>query len=311
MEGGVHENCGEHKWLGHRLRERFLGQHLARWVEKSYTARVVNGVWGIQERRWIMPRPWLLAELTYAELRAARPEVAVIPFGATEPHNYHLPYATDTIEAETIAWDSCARAYQRGANVVCLPVIPYGTETNQRELPLSMNLQPSTLLAILRDLVGSLESSGVRKCLILNSHGGNEFKGHLRELFGQTSVRIFLCNWYTMCQDEYGKIFTHRDDHAGEAETSIILHARPELVHLERADAGAARPSRFEAVRKGWVTLTRPWHLLTDSSGVGDPRLATAEKGARWLEIICAHLSDFLVELAQSPLDDQFPFARE
>jgi creatinine amidohydrolase len=171
-----------------------------------------------------------------------------------------------------------------------------------------MNLQPSTTLAILRDLVESLERSGIEKCLILNSHGGNAFKGHLRELFGRYRVHLFLCNWYTICRDRYAEVFDKPDDHAGEMETSIVLHARPDLVQLETADEALPQKSRFAAVQKGYVELTRPWPKLTRSSGVGDPRSATPDKGKRWLDIIVPPLADFLVELAQSPLDEDFPF---
>lgn len=255
-----------------------------------------------------MPKPWLLAEQTYHDIKQAAIEVAVLPFGATEPHNLHLPYSTDVIEADSFADASCERAHRRGAKVICLPTIPYGTETNQHTFPLSMNLQPSTLLAILRDLVESLERSGVKKCLILNSHGGNEFKGHLRELFGHTGVHLFLCNWYTMCREQYREIFTHADDHAGEMETSLILSLHPDLVRLENADDGAVRQCRFAAVREGWVQLTRPWHLLTTNSGAGNPKLATADKGRRWFDLVTDRITDFLVELSDAPVDESFPF---
>ena len=255
-----------------------------------------------------MPRPWMLGELTYAELKENRPEVAVLPFGATEPHNLHLPYATDVIEADAIGAAICEAAHRRGAKVVCLPTVPYGSETNQQAFPLAMNLNPSTLLSILGDLVKSLEVSGVHKCVVLNGHGGNEFKGHLRELFGKTRVQLFLCNWDAVGKECYGEVFEHADDHAGEMETSMILHLRPELVHLERADDGAARRSRFEAVREGWVEITRPWHLLTTNTGVGNPHQATADKGRRWLELLKERLSGFLLELSNAELDETFPF---
>lgn len=254
------------------------------------------------------PRPWLLEEMTFEDVRANPPEVVVLPFGATEPHNFHLPYGTDTIEANLFGSEICRKAYEKGARVACLPTVPYGTETNQQAFPLSMNVMPSTLLALLKDLLGSLERSGVHKCLLLNSHGGNEFKGHLRELFGQTKVHLFLCNWFAIFKDRYREVFENPDDHAGEMETSLILHARPELVRLERAADGTPRECQFRAVREGWITLTRPWHLLTESTGVGDPRQATAEKGRRWLEIISDHVAEFLVELAEAKIDDQFPF---
>lgn len=251
---------------------------------------------------------WLLGELSYHDIRQDPPSAAVLPFGATEPHNLHLPYATDVIEAETVGSRICQQANRDGAKAVCLPAIPYGTETNQQAFPFAMNLNPSTLLAILRDLVESLEKSGVYKCLILNGHGGNEFKGHLRELYGKTKVHLFVCNLYAVCDDVYWDIFEHHDDHAGEMETSFMLHVRPDLVDLERADDGQAKESRFEAVREGWVGLTRPWDRLTTNTGVGNPHQATAEKGKKFLDILVDRLARFLVELSKSELDESFPF---
>jgi creatinine amidohydrolase len=254
-----------------------------------------------------MKSPWLLGDLSYADIKGEVPQVAMIPFGATEPHNLHLPYATDTIEADLIAGRLCEQARGQGASIVCLPTIPYGTETNQQGFPLAMNLQPSTVLAILRDLVASLEKSGVQKCVVLNSHGGNAFKGMVRELFGQTRVHLFVINWYTI-REGYSEVFSAKEDHAGEMETSLVMYARPELVDLPRADEGAVRATRFEAVEKGWVEISRAWHLLTTNSGSGDPRQASAEKGKIWLEKLIERLVPFLVELSASPVDDLFPF---
>jgi creatinine amidohydrolase len=166
---------------------------------------------------------------------------------------------------------------------------------------------PSTVLAILRDLVLSLEKTGIRKCVILNSHGGNAFKGMVRELFGQTSVHLFVINWYTI-KEGYSEVFSAKEDHAGEMETSLIMHARPELVDLSQADAGANRRVRFAAVEKGWVEISRAWHLLTTNSGSGDPSQASAEKGRVWMEKLAEKLVPFLVELSASPVDECFPF---
>jgi creatinine amidohydrolase len=110
-------------------------------------------------------------------------------------------------------------------------------------------------------------------------------------------------------------IFAERDDHAGEMETSLALAYFPELVgkHPDGsliADAGAVRPTRFEAVNKGWISITRPWHLLTTNSGAGNPHLATAEKGQRLMAVMVERFAAFLVELSASPLDEQFPFSQ-
>ena len=71
---------------------------------------------------------------------------------------------------------------------------------------------------------------------------------------------------------------------------------------------GATNPTRFEAIEKGWVSISRPWHLLTTNTGAGNPHRATAEKGERLLDAIEERYGRFLVELAESPLDENFPF---
>ena len=85
----------------------------------------------------------------------------------------------------------------------------------------------------------------------------------------------------------------------------------PELVAFDQADAGAVRPSRFEAVNRGWVEMTRPWHLLTTNSGAGDPRAATAAKGEELTALVVERIGRFLCELAASPLDDDVSFLNE
>jgi creatinine amidohydrolase len=258
-------------------------------------------------------RPWVLSECNYAQVKAADCQVAVLPCGATEPHNLHLPYGTDNYEADAIGGAICRAAHEQGAGVMLLPTIPYGTETNQRAYPLSMNLNPSTLGAVIADLVESLAGQGVRKIVLLNSHGGNDLKPLLRELYGKTAARLFLCNWYQVARDVYDQIFDAPEDHAGEMETSLMLAYRPDLVACDAsgnlaADEGSVRPTRFDAVNQGWVSITRPWHLLTTNAGSGNPHAATAEKGRRLMDLLVERLGTFLVELAAAELDEEFPF---
>lgn len=256
-----------------------------------------------------MNRPWHLAETNYGDMRDRPPfEVAVLPFGATEPHNYHLPYGTDTLQVDVLADRACAAAHERGARVLRLPTIPYGTETNQMRFPLAMNVNPTTLAAVVGDLVASLETHGILKCLLLNGHGGNDFKWLLRQMYGNTSVHLFLCNWYKVASDQYPTMFEDPGDHAGEMETSMVLAHAPELVAMEQAGPGRMARTKLEAVNRGWVEITRPWHLLTSDSGAGDPRAATAEKGRKLTEIVVDRLAAFLVEVSTCPLDDAFPY---
>jgi len=234
--------------------------------------------------------------------------------GATEPHNLHLPYGTDTFQAEAISSRVCEAAWNRGAKVVMLPPIPYGTETNQAKCRLSMNVNPSTLGLVIKDLVDSLEGHGVYKLVILNSHGGNEFKPLLRELSGKTKVQIFLCDWFRgITADVQKEIFEDAGDHAGEMETALGLAYFNDFVLKDAdgaivADDGAVKATRFDGINNGWVSITRPWHLLTKNTGSGNPFPATAEKGEQLMKVIVERLSGFIVELAASEIDAQFPF---
>jgi creatinine amidohydrolase len=255
-------------------------------------------------------RPWRLEEKTFRDIQAQdRPaDLAVLPLGATEPHNFHLPYGTDTFQVMAVADLACAAAMERGARIILLPPIPYGTESNLQAFPLAMNLQPSTLGAVITDLVATLERSGVQKLLLLNGHGGNDLKWLQRELFGLTEVHIFVCHWYRVAKDHLARLFVDPGDHAGELETSMALEHFSEHVRMSEADPTPPRTPRFNAIREGWIEITRPWHLLTDHTGVGDPTAATAEKGRELTAVTVARLADFLVDLAKSPVDEQFPF---
>ena len=174
-------------------------------------------------------RPFILQETNYSQVKDCDYSVAVLPMGATEPHNLHLPYGTDSLQSQIIGEHVCGKAWEAGAKVILLPTIPYGTETNQTKCNLSMNVNPSTLGAIIKDIVASLQGHGIHKLVILNSHGGNEFKPLLRELHGTTKVQIFLCDWFrNITKDVQTEIFDDAGDHAGEMETALGLS----LIHI-------------------------------------------------------------------------------
>lgn len=255
-------------------------------------------------------RAWVLAEQNHDSLRAERWEVVMLPFGATEPHNLHMPYGTDNFQVEEIGERACGRAYQAGAKVLLLPTIPYGVNTNHLRVPggLACSVTPTTLIRLVADLVDSMERQGIRKMVLLNGHGGNELKPLMRELHHRTGVHLFLCDWYRLAADCYPAIFQEPGEHADEVETSLGLAYFAELLRPELADAGAARPTRFDAINRGWISITRPWHLATTSTGLGNPAAASADKGRKLMEVLVERLGDFLVELARSEVDERFPY---
>src|SRR5438132_3402024 len=183
-------------------------------------------------------QPWVLAEQNHAFIRSQKWQVAVLPFGATEPHNLHMPYGTDNYQVEAIADRCCEKAYRAGARVLLLPTIPYGVNTNHLQVrgALACSLTPSTLLHILTDLVDSLERQGLRKLVLLNGHGGNELKPLMRQLHHRSRVFLCLCDWFRMAQDRYSSLFESPGEHADEVETSLGLAFFPDLMRMELAD---------------------------------------------------------------------------
>ncbi|MBX2957586.1 MAG: creatininase family protein [Cyclobacteriaceae bacterium] len=249
-------------------------------------------------------RPYILAESNWKYIKDASFEVAVLPWGACEAHNYHLPYATDIIESEHIAAEAGRLAWEQGAKVIVLPAIPFGVNTGQFDVKLNINMNPSTQLAVLRDVLDVLNRQDIHKLIILNSHGGNDFKSMIREL-GLQFPNMFLttCNWFQAIDQK--QFFEHKDDHAGEMETSLLLYLRPDLVlPLAEASDGAAKKFRFTAIREGWAWAERKWTQVTASTGVGDPRKATREKGERYFKVVTEKVAKFFMEVAKTKPGD-------
>jgi creatinine amidohydrolase len=253
----------------------------------------------------VPPRPYVLGEITYRAARDAHYDVAVLPWGATEAHNLHLPYATDTIEAERLATEAARLAWERGAKVIVLPAVPFGVHTAQLDVPFCLNVNPSTQLALLRDLADTLGRAGITKLLILNGHGGNEFRPMIRELLPQIPLFLTTVNWYEVVDPT--PYFAEPGDHAGELETSVMQHLAPEIVRpLSEAGTGAARSFRFTAFREGWAWAPRRWSAISDDTGVGNPAQATAEKGKRYAEAVTRKVAELLVELAGADPADMY-----
>ncbi len=244
------------------------------------------------------PRPWMIAETNWKQVKATGYEVAVLPWGATEAHNWHLPYATDNIQVTAIAEEAGRLAWEAGAKVAVLPTIPFGVQTGQLDIPFCINMNPSTQMAVLEDVIDSLVGVGVPKLVVLNGHGGNDFKQMLRELQGR-HPEIFLSavSWFQVERGE--AIFDVVGDHADERETSLILHLTPEWVlPKEEWGSGTDHGWAIPAMREKWAWAQRAWTQATEDTGSGDPRQATAEKGARYFEVLAGKIGGYFRDLA-------------
>lgn len=245
------------------------------------------------------PRPFVLHEANYRQLLDHRPAVAVLPWGATEAHNYHLPHGTDTIEAVAVAERAAALAHQAGARVVVLPAVPYGNNAQQLDQVATVSLRTTTALAILGDVARSLMAQGIDRLVVVNAHGGNDFKPLARDVRAETGVLVVLANFYQMAPAELRAVFDDPGDHAGEMETSLLLHLCPDWVAMGQAGDGRTVPFAINALRgTPGVWTPRPWSATHPDTGCGDPSRATAEKGRRYLEAVSRELAGVLVGVA-------------
>lgn len=251
-----------------------------------------------------MSRPYILEEANWQQIKSISYDVAILPWGATEAHNFHLPYGTDNIQAKYVAGEAARIAWERNIRCIVLPGIDYGVNTGQLDIPLCMNMNPSTQLMILKDLCTVLVLHKIPKLVILNGHGANQFTAILRELAGLfPQLFISVVNWYQAAPRNV--VFEKTGDHADELETSVMMHLAPGLVQpLEVAGNGATKTFLAEGFRKGWAWAQRPWSLITEDTGSGDPSLATPEKGRKFLEMTTENIARFLGEIAGKSIEE-------
>lgn len=249
-------------------------------------------------------RPVSLRKLNYKQLSQAPPNVVVLPWGATEAHNYHLPFAADVIEAEAFAEESARMAAHEGARVVVLPAIPFGSNAQHLDQVSTIHLTTTTAGSILRDIVHSLNRQNIDRLVIINAHGGNEFKPHIRDLQEQYPVLIILVNILEILPELVSKLFDQPGDHAGELETSLLLHLCPENVDLSSAGPGTRKSFKIEGIGRPGIWTPRPWRRVHPDLGSGNPSKASAESGHRYFDAVINELKSLLINVSKATKGD-------
>lgn len=250
------------------------------------------------------PRHYVLAEANHRQLSESPPKIAILPWGATESHNWHLPYGTDVLEATLVAEGAAKIASERDAKVIVLPTIPFGSDEQQLDQDCTISFTTTTAHAVLSDVVRSLAKQAIDRLVIVNAHGGNQFQPLVRDLQLQYAMLIVVANFYQMVPEVCESIFDEPGDHAGEMETSLLMHFNPELVEMPRAGRGERVPFVIEGINQPGVWTPRPWSHCHPDTGSGDPSAATAEKGEKYFKAVTVALADLFVNLAEAEKGD-------
>lgn len=221
-------------------------------------------------------------------------KVILIPIGHTEQHGYHLPLSTDNLIIAAIGEGTETAVPDLAA---CLPVFPYGVSTHRASFAGTLNCGGRAFedfwLAVIDGLVGR----GFTRFYLISGHGGNcSFLVNVVKYAGERHRRIFCATaWLHTSGHIAGPVVqeTRRSarggmGHAGELETAMILHLRPELTQMEQCvdetDFVSTASYYMDWIEGGELVANPPWDDDTATGAYGAGSVATAENGRRWLE---------------------------
>ncbi len=232
--------------------------------------------------------------------------VLVLPLGSVEQHGRHLPLGTDTILAHAL---STAAADRLAGRVAVLPPPWYGFSAHHMRFPGTVTLRTETMIALVEDAAGSVIQHGFRRLLLLNGHGGNN--GVIDVLASRLGhrhygrARIASLTYFQLARDEIAELRESRPGgmgHACEFETAMMQHVRPDLVDMPSAETTYPDPgSRYLTTDLLGGSAVRTYHDFGDlspSGTLGDPSLASPEKGARFFEAVVGALVRFIDDFA-------------
>ncbi len=219
--------------------------------------------------------------------------VAFLPIGATEQHGYHLPISTDALIAEAIA-NELSKRFEPS---YCVPVLPYSASFEHADFPGCISLRIHTLTAVVTDIVQSLKRSGISHVVIINGHGGNHLlRNIVQELNAEDPRTVWgpfpnRRHWEEAYRAAGIRETISRDMHAGEGETSLIMHLMPKAVKEDkRSDCDVPDRPLLETVGM------KPY---TESGTIGFPTRATAEKGRLLLQSLTDQIASTLEGIEQ------------
>jgi creatinine amidohydrolase len=261
----------------------------------------------------MMPkRDWL--EMTWTDVAAGDTQrwIAVLPVAAVEQHGPHLPLGTDSYIAEAYV-KLVIPLLPADLPATFLPVQKIGQSDEHRAFPGTLSFSAATIIGAYTQIGESLNRCGVRKLVIVTSHGGNAAAVELvaRDLRMRLKMLAVTCAWHRFGYPPgtFDPMEQRHGVHAGDVETSLVLADRPDTVRMERAVAGVPETvkmaqhfkwlSAFRPIGFGWMTQD-----LHPTGAVGDAALARADKGERAL----AHGAKAFVELLQDV--DRFDLKR-
>ena len=250
-------------------------------------------------------------ELTWPEVNEAIAlgKIPIIPTGAVEQHGHHLPLKVDHVCANAVA--TAAASFRPELSLV-LPPVSYGYVHHVMDFPGSINIHFEHFIQFVLDICKSLAYHGFKKMIIVNGHGSN---GPLVELVGrrlvvETDAHCVFCNWWQLLQvnPEFQSkwresVFPGGCAHAGELETSMLLHLDPDCVRTDKTKSEISKTNKrnskyifTDLFGRGAMGEVEWTSQFTDSGVMGEAEKATAQKGKLVFQEASQQLAAFIGE---------------
>ncbi len=250
---------------------------------------------GLGAARLALPHPHHYAPAQPLPADGDRGKVVVIPIGHTEQHGFHLPLSTDNLIIEALGQGTAESAPDL---VTCLPVFPYGVSTHRPSFAGTLNCGGRAFEDFWLGVIDILVGRGFDRLYLMSGHGGNcSFLVNVVKYAGERHRRIFCATaWLHTSGDVAAPVVqqTRRSKrggmgHAGELETAMILHLRPDLTHMERVvdetNDVATDNYYMDWIEGGSLVANPSWDDDTKTGAYGAGSVATAENGKLWLEV--------------------------
>jgi creatinine amidohydrolase len=239
--------------------------------------------------------------------------IAILPVAATEQHGPHLPVSVDA-DIVRILMNRVLDIAPTDLPILVLPSVDIGLSPEHADFPGTLTISAETLVSMLSEIGASVARSGIRKLALVNSHGG---QSHILDIVAQKlrvseGMVVASLNAYRYWDvaGTFGEEEASFGIHGGAAETSIMLHAKPESVRRDKLEkfknTAADMSRRYESLRPYGRSVGLGWQMqdLNPAGAAGDSTIATAQAGADLIESAAGTLLGILRELADLDPDE-------